>query len=125
MEIISEQELAAYLRVDLDPGMGLVIQLTNGIVTEAWANPTGLLVAPKWVEAIAYEVAARAWRNPDGLSSWTLSFDDGSRTQRLPDQAARAGVFLTDVERDQLAGIETQQGLGFWSGSLPMGPGRC
>lgn len=119
MDIISTSELAQYLKIDDSPDLQLLVALTNGIVSEAWVNPAGLALAPAWVEAIAYEVAARAYRNPQGLSSWTVSIDDGSRTQRLPDHAARAGVYLTDLERAQLAGVGAVSTVP-WAGSFQM-----
>jgi hypothetical protein len=76
--------------------------LVNGVITEAWRNPE--TPVPVWVKAMALEVGARAARNPKGLASWTRSVDDASRTERLPDAAARAGIYLTDDERARLGG---------------------
>lgn len=117
VDIINAPELVQYLKVDPATDLSLLVSLTNGIVSEAWVNQSPTV--PVWVEAIAYEVAARAFRNPQGLSSWTVSIDDGSRTQRLPDQAARAGVYLTDLERSQLAGVGAVSTVP-WAGSFQM-----
>lgn len=104
IEVITAEQLIAY------PGSGFPTQadadfyteLVNGLVTDAWATPVEPI--PVWVVALALEAAGRASRNPKGLVSWTRSLDDGSRTERLPEAAARVGVYLTDAELARLAG---------------------
>jgi hypothetical protein len=105
--IITGAELASY------PGAGspslsdanTFATLVNGVVTEAWKTPVPVgKPVPAWVRAIAFEVGARAARNPKGLQSWTRSVDDASRTERYSDVSARAGVYLTEAEEARLGG---------------------
>lgn len=102
LNIIKATELADYLGVGLDKRIETLTSLANGLVSEAWRNQVTPI--PTTVKSIALEVAARPGRNPKGLSSWTRSVDDASRTERLSDAAARAGVYLTADERTQLRG---------------------
>lgn len=104
IEIISTPDLVNYLKaagVTTDPSAcNIYVPLANGLVSEAWSTPEDPI--PRWVKAIALEVAARPARNPKGLSSWTRNADDTSRTERLPDAAARAGIYLLDSEETKL-----------------------
>lgn len=104
-EVISAQQLIDY------PGSGsptpknaaTYARLVNGLVNEVWAEP--IEPVPFWVHALALEVGARASRNPKGLQSWTRSLDDGQRTERISEDAAKhVGVYLTDDERNRLLG---------------------
>lgn len=92
---ITGSELAAYLGVEATDQHNLVVDLTNALIEDAWEDPE--TPVPPRVKALAYAVAARAVSNPRGLSSWTLSWDDVTRTERSH-EAARVGVFLTDDE---------------------------
>lgn len=100
MDIITTTDLASYLReADLDAAAaGLYVELANGIVTEV----TGTLAAPypAQVRAITLEVAARAYRNPEGASSETI--DD--YTFRRDGDTAGGGVYLTKAELSTLRG---------------------
>lgn len=104
IEIITALQLQAY------PGAGspclsdaeYYVELVNGLVTDAWANPVDPV--PPSVRAIALEAAGRASRNPKALTSVTRSADDGSRTERMAEKATRAGVYLTADERAELGG---------------------
>lgn len=104
IDIIDSGDLATYLGSTATAQYDVYVELANDQVTEAWAEPTPDDI-PAWVRGIALEAAARAARNPRGLESWTRSIDDGSRTERLPKDAARAGVFLTDDERTRLGRV--------------------
>lgn len=109
MDIIKTKDLASYLRdstITDDEGAAFIVQQANGAVTEAWSSPVD--PAPFWVVNLTLEVAARAFRNPQGLASWTKSVDDASRTERLPETSARAGVYLTDVEATRLGGLASR-----------------
>lgn len=107
MEVITPDEVISYLGAGTPVESGrlnLIVGLTNGLITDRWANPTmPPAPVPAWVRSIALEVAARPLRNPGGLASVTRSIDDASRTERLSDTAARAGVFLTPEEDARLA----------------------
>lgn len=103
IEIIDTPKLLSYLGLSADaapPGTDTRVELTNGLISEAWANPETPI--PTWVTLIALEVAGRPTRNPKGLVSWTRAVDDASRTERLSEKAAKAGIFLTADERNQL-----------------------
>lgn len=112
-EVITAPELTTYLgplvQVD-DNRLGFLVELTNGLVMERWAEPvTDPALIPTWVKAIALEVAGRPARNPQGLASWTKSVDDASKTERLPELAAQAGVFLTTAEAARLGGVKRRR----------------
>lgn len=102
LAIINAAAAASYTGTAVDDFPSIWVDLTNGVVTEAWKNPVDRI--PAWVQGIALEVVARPIRNPKGLSSWTRSVDDGSRTERLPDAAARAGIYLLPDELRRLRG---------------------
>lgn len=100
MQVITTSQLAAYLRqpvTELDAAASsLYVELANGIVTEV----TGELdPVPVRVRAIALEVAARAYRNPEGVTSETI--DD--YTWRRGESTSGAGVYLTPDEYATLA----------------------
>lgn len=82
---------SALLR-DLATGL---IEAVNGLNYGAGAPVTPV------VKAIALEVAARAYRNPDGVQSRTRAIDDYSTTDRW--DAVALGVFLTDSEIARLS----------------------
>jgi hypothetical protein len=106
--VFDASALAAYLRdpaLEANPGLQYLVGLVDGLVAEHWAAPVAPV--PTSVLTVALEVASRAWLNPRGLSSWTRSVDDASRTERLPEQRARAGVYLTDGELAVLKGGST------------------
>lgn len=112
MDIITGTELKNYLGASIvvDPArLALIVELTNGLVEEKWTNPTPDDI-PIWVRAITFEVAARPLRNPGGHASVTRHVDDASRTERLADAAARAGVFLTVEEETRLANTGRARG---------------
>lgn len=95
--LISDRDLASWLgRDEPDGKMSLLVDLTNGYIVERWLNP--IIPAPQTVIALAYAVAQRAYENPRGLSSWTRSWDDLTRTERLPESLTRAGIFMTPAE---------------------------
>lgn len=99
MEIIITSELASYLRDDEVAGDGadLLVELANEVVTERYGETSPV---PARVRAITLEVAARAWRNPDGYSSETI--DD--YTYRRDAETRRAGIYLTAGELAELGG---------------------
>lgn len=98
VNVITATELASYLSVDVTPALTLVVELTNGVITEAWDEDNVVDPVPARVRALAFDVAARAAANPKNLTSWTLSWDDINRTERVEGQSRRFGVYLTDEE---------------------------
>lgn len=116
MEIITGSRLATYLGVAADGKLNYLADLANGIVEEEWRNPVD--PAPAWVVAIALEAAARPARNPRGLGSITRSIDDGSRTERYSEAAARAGVYLLDAELRRLHQLPTTSRTGRVAGTI-------
>lgn len=106
MEIIKVTDLASYLgragiAVD-DVSADLYVDLANGLVSDVVGE---LDPVPTRVKAIALEVAARGYRNPNGYTSVTTSFDDSSKTWRRELSGSQAGIYLTDAERDELMGL--------------------
>ncbi len=98
--MVTFDEFLAYLRlpagaVDVEAAW-LILSLTDALVREVAgvvADP-----APPRVRAVALEVAARAYRNPEGAVS--ESIDDYSYSRSA--STAAAGVYLTDAERNIL-----------------------
>jgi hypothetical protein len=72
------------------------VDWTNALLTDEWKYP--VTPVPPRIEMIGYAVAKRALSNPKGLESWTVTSDDASRTERLPKDLQRAGIYLTDDE---------------------------
>lgn len=99
-EIITGTELASYLRIDPATDLALLVELANGVVSEAVPSLLGPTF-PFRVRSVTFEVAARAYRNPNGYSSETV--DD--YTYRRDADSRAAGVYLTDAERAELVGI--------------------
>lgn len=106
--------LLAYLRLPAERvdiiAAELIVDLVNGVVEEV----TGTLdPEPARVQAIRLEAASRAIRNPEGLTSETID----SYTWRA--EPARAGVYLTNQEREELVSLTTgNPNPGPWAGSL-------
>lgn len=104
-DLLLGQELASYLGQTESADLELIAELASGVIMDAWLNPIDPV--PARVRALAFTVAARAASNRKGLTSWTLSWDDTSRTERTS-EASRAGVYLTDEE---LAELNPDMGL--------------
>lgn len=106
IEIITVEKLAAILQRTIptnDPSALYVVALANGLVTDVIGEDAILNTE---METITLDVAARAFTNPDGTSSVTMSFDDSSKTKRWEGGPATSDisrrVYLTDEERDRL-----------------------
>lgn len=87
---------------DDDPRAGAVLHAASALVRsytgQTWVEGESLSDSlPEVVSAVAVQVAARVWVNPDGLVS--ASIDDGTR--RWGDAGA-AGLYLTQHEKDVL-----------------------
>ncbi len=99
VDALSPADLASYPgnpAADATQGqVDLIVRLTNGQIAEI----TGTLESiPARIESIALEVAARAFRNPDGASEERV---DDYATKRPAGQES-AGVYLTAWERAQV-----------------------
>lgn len=110
MDIIDDGELTSYLR---QPGadVALYVELANGIVGELVGNADTI---PTRVKAITLEVAARAYRNPNGYSSETV--DD--YTYRRDADTRQAGVYLTNAEAAEVLRLTGQARSGFYTVAL-------
>ncbi len=108
MPLITVPELASYLRDTFVSGAGadLIVELADGLVSEA----VGVVPVPvpTRIRAIAFEVAARAWRNPDGYLSESID-DYTFRT------AGQVGVHLTSGERAELIALVARPASGGYS----------
>ena len=110
-DIITAEELASYLGMDVTPAIILIATKTNELVNEAWLVEED--PAPARVWSVAINVAARAVSNPKGLTSKTRSWDDISVTERVEGGDRRIGLFLTDDEYLELNGDpEVPSGVG-------------
>ncbi len=103
-------KLASYpgVKIPTDDTRDLVIELTEGEINGVIGDAP---VENRHIAPIAYEVAARALRNPTGATSITSGIDDWKQTLRYEGATAlatQAGVYLTDDETlklRRLAGI--------------------
>lgn len=103
MDYITTGDLAAYLQV-ASVNATLVVELANGQITELVGD---LDPVPTRVKAIALEVAARGYRNPQAYTSVTVGIDDYDKTVRREGKAVdRVGVYLTDEEIAELLGFK-------------------
>lgn len=107
VQIIDGEDLASYPGVTSPAeDLNALAERASELVAEAW-NQVGVDPAadpPRWVQEIAINAALRVYWNPKGLISWTRGLDDGTRTERLPETAARAGLYLTTAEQARLNG---------------------
>lgn len=111
MSIIVDDDLTSYLRQP-DADVTLWVELANGIVSDVVGT---LDPVPTRVKAVTLEVAARAYRNPNGYSSETI--DD--YTYRRDVDTRQAGVYLTAAEASELAGFSGVIANGVYS--VPLG----
>lgn len=100
-EFLTAADLASYLGVPESATLERIVTMTNALITDEWLNPTDPI--PASVTSLAWTVAIRAGANPKGLTSWTRSWDDISRTERM-EGSRLAGVYLTDDELAALNG---------------------
>ena len=104
-EFVTATTLASYPGVVMPANSetsDLVVELTNGEIVDLIRVPDPI---PFRVRAIAFEVAARALRNPEGAESITKGVDDWKKTVRFSQaDKLRAGVYLTDGEKAELLG---------------------
>lgn len=113
--IISADELASYLRdpsLTDDSSFVFIADLAETLVRDLTGDVTTL---PIRVKAITLEVAARAWRNPNGYSSETV--DD--YTYRRDPNTRQAGVYLTDDERGEILQLVGMTGGTAYSVGVP------
>lgn len=100
--------LASYLSTAKTDAIQQIADRTNALIDDEWTTkPEGDAPAPARVVNIAYNVATRAAANPKGLTSWTRSWDDITRTERV-EGARKMGIYLTDEERLELNGSPVQ-----------------
>lgn len=99
MSLFNSAELAAYLQVSSvsDATFSLLRKLVTGEVESETGDVDLLTDAEKLTaKTVALEAAARAYRNPQGFTSWAI---DDARFQR---GAEAVGVYLTAAERSRL-----------------------
>jgi hypothetical protein len=98
-EYLTGQALASFLERDTSSALDNIADRTNALIDEEWANPVTPI--PQWVVNIAWNVALRASRNIEGVTSATKSWDDITVTKRW-EAGEPDGVYLTDDERLRL-----------------------
>lgn len=100
MPLFDTDDLAGYMGDDYDAARAAaVVPLVLGTVYEVC--PKAIADGSVRALAIGLEVAARAVGNPGGYASERI--DD--YTYQRPAATQRAGVYLTELERSELAGI--------------------
>lgn len=99
---LTAADLASFLERDQSPALDNIVTRTNDLVDEEWAAPRSPI--PQWVVNIAWNVALRASRNVDGVTSVTKAWDDVTVTKRFESTGddEQTGVYLTDAERKRL-----------------------
>lgn len=98
---VTPGDLAVSLGSDETPALIALANRTNELVEEKWADPVDPI--PASVKIIAFNAAMRVATNPKGLTSWTRSWDDITRTERI-EGARRLGLYLSDEELAELNG---------------------
>jgi len=115
VDIITAEELALYLDVDLTASLSMKVDLANAIVSDLPYRTPLVDPVPSRIQAITLEVAARAVRNPNGYSSETI--DD--YTYRRDADTRQAGIYVTDSERAELLALRSVRPRGsFYSVGL-------
>ena len=114
---VQPSQLVTYLRepaagIDVD-ALEQALELTNELV-DSVAGLSSTDPDPAGVRAIRLEVAARAYRNPNGYGGEAFG---GYTAAKLPGE--RSGVYLTDQERADLLGAPAAAAAGSWAGSMP------
>lgn len=103
-DYVTGTDLASFFERDTSATLDNIAERTNALIDEEWAAPTSPV--PQWVVNIAWNVAIRAGRNPEGVTSKTDSFDDITQTMRF--EAGEAdGVYLTESEQLRLNSATT------------------
>lgn len=104
MAIYTLAEFDAYLRTEADETTAqLLLDLVTGLISEVNGldySEIGTVVS-ETVKSIALEAAARAYRNPEGLTSYTI---DDYTARRDTSNAAPPGLYLTTDEISRLRG---------------------
>lgn len=101
---VTAPSLSAYIGSPETEQIQQIADLVNDLIFDEWLEPVEPV--PARVRAIALNVAIRAAANPKGLTSWTRSWDDITRTERV-EGARRMGIYLTDDELAELNGAQT------------------
>lgn len=115
-DVIDKAALASYLRTDeADLGdVDILLRLTNGLIVDIVGERPVMDDYSAEIQAVAFEVAGRAYRNPDGYQ--TEQFDDYAYGR--PKETRNAGVYLTDDERVRLGGRPQSRGIRMRNGWL-------
>lgn len=99
MALFDEDELAAYLQVAAvnSDTFELLLSLVESEVESETGDIDDLTeTQTATARSVAFESVARAYRNPQGFTSWAV--DDARFTQ----DAATVGLYLTAAERSRL-----------------------
>ena len=105
---VTAPKLAAYVGSPETEQLQQIAELTNNLIDDEWL--VKVTPIPARVLVIAQNVAVRAAANPKGLTSWTRSWDDITRTERV-EGARRMGIYLTDDEMAELNGVTAVGGV--------------
>jgi hypothetical protein len=100
------EEFASYVQSDVDTATAdLLRELVTGLIEAVDGHDYQTDVPSAAAKAVGLQAAARAYRNPGGISSQSEAIDDYSVTNRWESQAAEMGLFLTDSELARLRGV--------------------
>lgn len=92
-DIFTLDELSAYVQADVSTTTGMLLRdLVTGLIDEL-VTDAPFDIYPMSVKAVALTAAARAYANPQGISSITIGSYSESRDGKS------IGVYLTDGEK--------------------------
>lgn len=107
--LASHLRLSAEVKAEQQETLDNLVELTNGLLTEKWANPVEPV--PTSIRLLALKVATRGYSVPDPtarqVQSITKSTDNTARTERFVTAANAAAdayeqVYLTALELRRL-----------------------
>jgi hypothetical protein len=101
-DIYTLDEFDAYLQATANETTATLLrELVTGLIEDIDGRDYSELAttATYTTKSIALEAAARAYRNPEGLTSYTI---DDYTARRDTQNAAPPGLYLTDAEISQL-----------------------
>lgn len=111
-EYVSATDIATHLGIEVTAALTNLATRTNELIDDEWVTkpvpmPVDPAQLPARVRNVAFNAAVRVAANPKGLTSWTRSWDDITRTERI-EGARRLGLYLSDEELAALNGTALQ-----------------
>lgn len=107
MALFTNDEFSIYAQTTIAAdNYALLLELVTGLIEDVTGLDYDTDTPTTTVKAVALEAAARAYRNPKGLSSKSEAIGEYSYTDRWEGATAQDfGVFLTAGETARLRGV--------------------